>query len=158
MASPPSSSAFPLNQRTLALTDAQIKALPSTALQVVPAAGANRLLVPVFACLTVDSNAGAYTNIAGAGSRLLALALGDPGGTIVMFLAISDGTLNEVDSLLAAGGFHLQTALHAGTYSTVLDTTSGDFGTNPDSEDNLPLFLYCENGAAGAYTGGNAAN
>jgi hypothetical protein len=51
---------------SVTLTDAQIKALPTTGIAIVPAQGANTICVPVSYKVFIDNSAGAYTNCADA--------------------------------------------------------------------------------------------
>jgi len=45
------------------LTDEQIKSLPNTPVEILPAPGGNKMFVPVFAVFTLDAIGGAYTNL-----------------------------------------------------------------------------------------------
>jgi hypothetical protein len=49
--------------RSLVLTDAQIKALPTTPIEIVPAPEIGKLLRFIYGVIALDSTAGAYTNL-----------------------------------------------------------------------------------------------
>jgi hypothetical protein len=51
-----------LLSKTVTLTDAQIKALPTTKFEIIPAPGENKIIVPVSAIFILDTLAGAYTS------------------------------------------------------------------------------------------------
>lgn len=53
------------------LTDAQIKAIPSTGITVVAAQGLNTLIVPVAATVRIDATAGQYTGVTNASLSLM---------------------------------------------------------------------------------------
>jgi hypothetical protein len=149
---------------SLTLTDAQIKALPTTPVQIVAAPGAGRFLVPLGAWLIADTRAGAYTNFnAGSGATPFAssvfaawdavainVALGPAivdqflTGTArsIAYLSVASGNLQLVGGSLAANGGLV--------YSSASDASTG--------YDNAALLLVGENDAKGNFTGGNAAN
>lgn len=54
-----------LQVATMTLTDAQIKALGEVPVEVIPAPGANKLLLPISAVAVLNCAAGAYTGLTG---------------------------------------------------------------------------------------------
>lgn len=122
------------------LTDAQIKALPTTGVDLVAAPGAGRMHIPVVVTLTSSIVAG-YDNIDAAssirivwGASIIALiGMEEEGG------AVSD-LLTDIGSGWAAGG--------------AVAASSNDIA---DAEDQA-LAVRIVNGAAGDLTAGNAAN
>ena len=66
-----------VHQATVTLTDAQIKALPTTPVVIIPAPGANRFIVLVQAIAIIDTLAGLYTNVSADVYVQLLLSPGD---------------------------------------------------------------------------------
>ena len=122
---------------TVTLTDAQIKALPTTAIDVVPAQGANTVIAPVL--VTVITNlVTAYTNRA---NSLLIVSYQKPSGTPISFAE----TLSTSIPLVAATGLGF--------------ITPASFGTSQRTDiDNRALQIRADNLGAGDFTGGNASN
>lgn len=141
-----------LRQATVTLTDAQIKALPTTGVDVVAAPGAGKILIPQFAWARVAWTAD-YTNIAAAA----VLELRFTGGA--SFFCVLDNSVNTaVGSLLAGGGpdavggyFGLRTRPGAAANYGIAGLYDADVA-------NLPLTIVGNNDGSGAFTGGNGAN
>ncbi len=143
---------------TITLTDAQIKALPTTPITVVAAAGASTLIQPQFAYLFAKTSAGAYTNINAAGSLTLAVSGYGGMGFVPNDASITAGSKTRLTDLLGSATNH-QTQL-----SAYFDTEGVD-GWGPvgvvqtmTSGVNQPLQVTLSNGGSGNLTGGNAAN
>ena len=127
-------------QATVVLTDAQMKALPTTVRELIPAPGNGKVICPVFALLVCDTTGGAYTNI-------------DANAKFGFFLDLS-----EVTNFSSTNSKNL---LNSGDSETLMiDSVLISTGVQYASFDiiNLPLNLLITNGAAGVLTGGNAAN
>lgn len=130
---------------TITLTDAQIKALPTTGIEIVPAPGAGRVLRPYLA-LIISNFATVYTNL-DAGN--LGMVIDDGAGDVTDYCSMT-GMMNSTTRKVAS----------MGPYS-VTDDASGN-GVVPrlnlTGAENSPLTLFASNAAAGNLTGGNAAN
>lgn len=142
-----------LEQRTVTLTDAQIKALPTTPVQIVAAPGDGRVLIFHSAVLVSNwSDANKYTNIAGSGVRELAVYYG----------AEFENASTKNPSVLNAFFFGVPaTMARLKPYSpsdTDLMVMSLVHVDAAESMYNQPFNLYCYNGASGNFTGGDAAN
>lgn len=85
-----------VHQATVTLTDAQIKALPTTAVEIIAEPGANKLLVPIVIMLHMKWVAD-YSNI-----DPTAQLKADTAGSFMALL--SQPTLSGVSALLAGGG------------------------------------------------------
>jgi len=129
-----------IRQATVVLTDAQIKALPTTPVELVAAPGPGKVLIQVGAIAILDSVANAYTNLAGR------IQVGnDNGGAFTAGWNVS-GFLNDGVQMRSSSGpfgaFTDGSSLYQPYLSEVEDT-------------NLALHAVA---ASGAFTGGNAAN
>lgn len=138
---------------TTTLTDAQIKALPTTGITIVAAPGAGFFLSPLFVLLTCDAMAGAYTNInAGCsircrvGATVLVTQIAEAGVAFVTALIATPATVN----LGFLGQYNLAAA---GANQTNLGRV-----TTRAALENVALDISASNGGSGNFTGGNAAN
>lgn len=133
-----------LFQSSTTLTNAQIKALPDTPVELITAPGANKVLVLVSTVAYLDWTAD-YTGIDAAGSISVGTGMGG-------FL-FNEGITN----LLAFGGDSVAIFLYSQT--VVSDTTNGVFGFGPSDAINVPMMVSAYNGVGAAhFGGGNAAN
>lgn len=129
-----------LKSATVTLTDAQIKLLPTVAVQVVAAAGPGKVLFPVQWFMLVDFRGGAYTN------RDAAISGPNLGWSNVEWAQVFS-TPDSVNILTTI-------ANRVGAYQSLF----ANAWDNISDWDNTPLTLGIDNGATGNLTGGNAAN
>lgn len=137
--------ATPIRKATITLTDAQIKALPTTGVVLVPAPGAGFVLRPYLVVL-VTNLAAAYTNVDASG---VGFFVDDGAGDLTTYCPHATFLGNTARRIATMGPY------------VVTDDSSGS-GVVPRlslaaSEDS-PLILFSSNAAAGDYTGGDAAN
>lgn len=138
---------------TVTLTDAEIKTLPTTPVEIVPAQGTDTMISFLKGIVVIDNTAGAYTNVhtesATRGTGLF--NLGEPP------IAFQESA--RVDAAWALVDGSEIVVAEAPMESHPLP--SGDLSGNSDytsSVENQPLVFKWQNGALGDFTGGNAAN
>lgn len=123
-----------LETATVTLTDAQIKALPTTPVQVIAAPGTGKYYKIFGAQIITDTSAAAYTNVTA--SDLIKIGLSDS----FQAFSCTNGILEEEDIF----------------YSDLTPYAGADISPLSNTENNA-IFIYSNNGG-GNYTGGNAAN
>lgn len=139
--------------KTVTLTNAQIKALPTTAVEIVPAPGANRIVYPFGAFLHLNWIAD-YTNIDADAQIKLVVLSSD------LLIALREDTQSQVTSLLAGGGPDGTNALTGVQFlkKTAADVFSGNSGFYDSDIMNKSVVLSAYNGSSGNFTGGNVGN
>ena len=143
-----------LNQTAVTLTNAQLLALPTTAVQVVAAPGAGKVIVPML-CWTHLTWVADYTNIDPAAG--VGIQYGTANTSALAPLA--ESVNGQVSNLLADGASN---SSFMGVKNFVNVTTGlvsgvGAFVDDP-TPTNAALSIYATNAAAGDFTGGNAGN
>lgn len=119
---------------TVTLTDAQIKALPTTPVQVLAAPGAGKYYKIFGAQIITDTSAAAYTNVSASG--LITVQLSDSNQNF----SCNNGILEEQDVF----------------YGDLAPDTSLNVSPLSNTENNAINISSVNSG--GDYTGGNAAN
>jgi len=140
------------------LTDAQVKALPTTSFTLVPAQGANTIILPLISILRLNWVA-SYTNISA--NAQLKLGLNDNSAASLASLNEPDTTFAKVSKLLANG--ESTTAIltpkqRTGAAANGVDITRGTTGIADSEALNVALTLSIDNDGSGDLTGGDAGN
>lgn len=143
--------------RTVTLTDAQIKALPTTPVEVVPAPGAGKLLMPIFALFQMVSTTD-YTNIDST-ARLHVDNEGDTSFLTQLLQSVN----SQVSELLANSSAPdaRMAVLSMSQVAPASETAVSVTGTTAWWQSFVAekrLEIAASNGSAGNFTGGNAAN
>lgn len=148
-----------IKAKTVALTDAQIKALPTTPITIVAAPGSAKVIQPIFVNLFAKTTAGAYTNINAAGSLTMGMATLSNMSYVPNDAAMtSSGSHTRLTDLL--GGANNRRTELMPYFDTEDVDAYGPVGTVNGSSGgvNEALRISIDNSGSGALTGGNAAN
>lgn len=146
----PSPAGGSLLSETVELTDAQIKALPSTKVLLVAAQGSNKAVIPVSCIAISNFTGGAYTHDAGASWQLTLQDGTTIGAPFVADTALDDATniyINQIACIDQGPG--------GGDFTGVLVTGSAAL---VGSYNNKGIYLSDSFNGIDDYTVGNAAN
>lgn len=143
---------------TVSLTDANVKALPTTAFQLVGAPGAGFINFLISAQIIARCSGGAYTNINAAGFGYIQYN----GGYVYSNLIGNDATLTPARAYLTAllGNAQKSNTQLVPFTDAVQTSQWGNMAVpfNVTAAENKALELFINNGGSGNLTGGNAAN
>lgn len=133
-------------QQKVILTDAEIKALPTSYINAIDAPGAGKMLMFISATFRHFFAGGAYTNISANG--VVGVCYGDWDENASIHIVMPTSAV-DLASLV-------------GIWSQIVDVGGGSYVLkNPSSGvenyENKPLKIFAEN-TAGDFTGGNASN
>jgi hypothetical protein len=151
-----------------ALTDAQIKALPTTPVLVKAAPGAGFRLKVMGASIRVNSTAGVYTNV-NTTSCTVVLTHTDATDTYLAIGPVNIGTLTTpitaATEFFSAAASYTADFVAPGVFGHDSGAVSGgqEWVVSPMNEgtvftENLGVFLCIDNHSSGNLTGGNASN
>ena len=135
-----------MTSATVTLTDAQIKALPTTPIQILPTPAAGKIYLVISAVFYVDTRNGAYSNI----------------NSDFFCALVTDDWYDNVSHQLQARMFNRTTrSLAFSNYAELASPSShGQVAFGEDYEDSYdqPINLYCDNLSDGDFTDGDASN
>lgn len=138
------------------LDNDDIKALPTTAFDLVPAQGANTIVLLIQAFARADFSAGAYTNV-DPDNAYLYVANENEEIWSSAIINRSSVPVTWLDQFLAATDQNV-TFLPFNDTDPILGLTPFVPGSGWSASVNVPLQLIAFNNGAGNWTGGNAAN
>lgn len=146
---------LPLFFQTVTLTNAQIKALPTTPVVVVPAPGAGKMILPVARAINKPTFAAPYTNQSAPNTQPYAvLTWGDEVGYASAWMPDDDDpSLGQFSKLFDAA----PQVFVLDSYSDTAATWGLVSQAQSFNAENLPVKLFVSN-AAGDFTGGHADN
>lgn len=144
---------------TVSVTDTQIKALPSSQVELIAAPGAGYSIGFVWALLQGNFAAGHYTNVNAAAYGLITYGNGNQLSTFIANDAGVMPVLGGFDAFFKSNNhvraFLVPFAQEADPASTLWGSTAL---VDVVTEDNQPIDLRVDNNGSGNLTGGNSAN
>jgi hypothetical protein len=144
-----------LRVTTVTLTDAQVKALPTTPITLVAAPGSGQRIVPLLIDLLGSFAGGAYTNIDTTDAALVAQL----GGVDISSRVANNSTesLTDLSSLLGTAAKTQATLVQWAPTDVALGSVAHAVAA-ATTLINAALTLTVDNNGAGVLTGGNGAN
>jgi hypothetical protein len=140
-----------IRSRTIVLTNAQIKALPSTPVEIVPAPESNEIIAPIGAWLYLNWHAD-YSNI----DPLARIGIGITGTLSSVLSQFADSSIGD---LLQDGASHVA---FTGIVGVVGEAVAATLGTGQIHDEPGVLGrgaeIYGANNGLGDFTGGHAEN
>lgn len=145
-------------QASHTFTDAEVKTLPTTQHEIIPAAGAGNIIFPFYSIVRLQWVAD-YTNIDAAAQLKFTV-----GGASNVLFPFRQDIASSVSGILAGGGPDgsmgwtpavFQGSVAAAPGALLATGTSGYYDSDLV---NFPLVFTADNGAAGNFTGGDAGN
>lgn len=136
--------------KTITINDSDFKTLPSTAIEIIPAPGVGKIILPISFYAKLNASAGQYTNLDPA-SNVLNIGWGDSSGAFVdnmMYITFSFiETLTTDWTIGGIFGF-----ISANMYDAVQAVETGERNV-----ENTALVVGAYN-SLGNFTGGNVTN
>jgi hypothetical protein len=140
------------------LTNAEIKALPTTPIDIVSAPGSGFRIKPIAVSLTGSFAAGAYTNI---NTTFAAIGVQNTTTDYMCNPLVNNstaGAITDVSTFLALGYVSCVDLSPVAIFPSANGSISVAATIAKASNDNSPLQVFMDNNGSGVLTGGNAAN
>lgn len=154
-----------LNKITRTLTDAQIKALPTTGITIHVAPGAGFRIKPVAISLVGKFTAGAYTNVNATysdihievGTEYIIFCVANDSSTTPAISQMTD-FMGAVNRVVDPPITDIVSVPVAGGAGYILPNSETAAGVSTTVWDDVAISIKAENNGSGNFTGGNAAN
>lgn len=155
-----SASGAPILRASVTLTDAQIKALPTTPITVVAAAGAGTVITPIAWRFIADLSGGAYATVNAAAYFHIRYNGGTDASSYILNAAGTTPAKTMMTDIFVST---TKWFLILQPWQEQLDPASDEWGVVPvvaatGNIENKALECRINNGGSGNLTGGNAAN
>ena len=141
---------------TVTLNNEDIKALPTTPIQIVPAPGLGRYVLPIAANVILNNSAGAYTNVS---PNTNSWNIGWQGSSLWYASGqLVSNALGAANASPIYGDFMFPGTLRTGTGDFAGELVTTMFNQPLNSIENLPLVIKDDWNGNTNYTGGNVSN